>query len=188
MEELPTLEFADREAWRAWLAQHHDRARGVWILFLKKHVKRPGIRYEEAVEEALCFGWIDSTVRRLDEARYVQRFSPRQAGGSWSPSNRERLRRLHAAGRVTPAGLAKAGEVLHEPDPPAPERPCVFPPELEARLRELPAAWSAFERLPPSHRRRYVAWVTEARQEETRLRRLAEAAERLAQGRPLGLK
>lgn len=188
MVELPTLEFRDRSAFRAWLAEHGESARGVWLLFLKKHVKKPGIRYEEAVEEALCFGWIDSTVRRLDEDRYAQKFTPRSDTGTWSPSNRERLRRLVAEGRMTPAGLAKAGTVLTEPDPPPPERPASFPPALEERLRAVPAAWAAFGRLPPSHRRRYVAWVTEANQEETRLRRLAESIERLSQGRPLGLK
>jgi uncharacterized protein YdeI (YjbR/CyaY-like superfamily) len=188
MDEIPTLVCESREAWRAWLEANHVTARAVWLTFVKKRLRRPGIRYEEAVEEALCFGWIDSIVRRVDEERYVQKFTPRVDTATWSPSNRERLRRLIAAGRMTPAGLAKAAAVLGEPDPPVVTTPTSFPPDLEARLRAEPAAWAAFERQPPSHRRRFVAWVTAGRQEETRLRRLAEAIERLSRGQPLGLK
>ena len=193
---LDLLDVDDQEAWRAWLQANHDGVRGVWLVFWKKHTGKQRLGYEQAVEEALCFGWIDSIVRRLDDDRYAQKFTPRTDCTKWSESNRARLRRLLAAGRMTPAGLAKVDlAVLAALEDGAPTvaraarpEPPELPAELEAVLRASEQAWTSFQRLAPSHRRNYVRWIMAATRDETRRRRLAEAVDRLNQGLPLGLK
>lgn len=189
---IPLLEIESREAWRTWLEAHHDTIREVWLVFWKKHTGRQSVTYEAAVEEALCCGWIDSILRRLDDDRYAQKFTPRTDKAKWSPSNRTRLRRLLAAGRMTPAGLACVDpEVLASLDDPAPPPPTgepALPPELEAMLRAEPRTGEAFDRLPRGQRRLYIRWITAAKRDETRRRRLAEVMTVVAEGRPLGMK
>lgn len=162
-----------REAWRAWLEEHHATETEVWLVFAKKHTGKPRVSYDAAVEEALCFGWIDSIARKLDDDHYAQTFTPRKDRTNWSPSNLERVKRLMAEGKMTAAGIAK----LHpDPDYKPPERAGAEPPPwLEEALKEHPAAWESFQRLAPSHRRNYVRWITEAKKEETRQRRLQQA-------------
>jgi uncharacterized protein YdeI (YjbR/CyaY-like superfamily) len=188
VEDLPTVACPDRAAWRAWLLAHHATERLVWLRFSKKHSGAPSVCYEEAVQEALCFGWIDSLVRRLDDQAYLQKFTPRSNVGKWSPSNRRRLRKLVTEGRMTPAGLAVVGDALEEPVVERPRPPETLPPDLDACLQGVPEAATAFAALPPSHRRQYVAWITAAKREETRLRRLDEAIARLSRGERLGMK
>jgi uncharacterized protein YdeI (YjbR/CyaY-like superfamily) len=101
-----TFFAADRETWRAWLAAHHAERSEIWLVFLKKHVGEPCVTLDEAVEDALCFGWIDGLLRRIDERSHALRFSPRKLTSQWSPSNKQRVERLVAEGRMTPAGLA----------------------------------------------------------------------------------
>lgn len=188
----PLLDPADVASWRAWLTSNHAQARIVWLVFWKKHTGRRTLTYEEAVEEAVCFGWIDSIVKRLDESRYAQKFTPRTDTSTWSPTNRARLRRLLAQGRMTEAGLSRvAPEVLAALDTPAPSGPRIEPTltgELEQTIRGDLRAWEGFQALPPSSRRLHVAWVMAARREDTRRRRLAEVMGLLAQGKRLGLK
>ncbi len=188
------LQVTTRAQWRAWLAAHHASKREVWLVFFKAHTGRPALAYEDAVEEAICFGWVDSLVKRIDDERYARKFTPRNPGSGWSESNRRRLAKVVREGRMTPAGtavaapeaLAAGGEA-----PPAPHRPRVEP-ELEPALRRELArharALAGFEALPPSHRRNYVAWIMSAKKEETRRRRLAEAIALLEEGKRLGLK
>ena len=177
----------DRAAWRAWLAAHHDRRTEVWLVFFKKATGRPTVSYEEAVEEALCFGWIDSIIRRVDEARYAQRFSPRKDAARWSATNIARARKMIGRGLMTEAGLAK----FRAPSPHVPpaSRPGLeLSPELLSVLKARRRAYANFLRLTPSQSRLYVGWIMSAKKEETRRRRLAEAVDRLEQGRPLGMK
>ena len=101
-----SLHVTSRAAWRAWLERNHRRKTEVWLVFFKAHTGKPRVEYDDAVEEALCFGWVDSLVKRLDEERYAQKFTPRKAGSRWSPSNRTRVAKLVREGRMTPAGLA----------------------------------------------------------------------------------
>jgi len=177
----------DRAAWRAWLGAHHAHRRDVWLVFFKKSTGRPTVSYEEAVEEALCFGWIDSVIRRVDEDRYAQRFSPRKDDTCWSAKNIARARKMIGEGLMTEAGLAKFR-------PPAPHvapasRPGLeLAPELLAVLKARRRAYANFLRLTPSQSRLFMGWIMSAKREETRRRRLAEAVERLEQGRPLGMK
>jgi uncharacterized protein YdeI (YjbR/CyaY-like superfamily) len=106
------IHFPDRAGWRAWLAEHHDSAREVWLIFYKRHTGTPTVSYDAAVEEALCYGWIDSLVKRVDDRRYIQKFTPRRDTGKWSASNLERFGRMVEAGLMTGAGRAKMAPTL----------------------------------------------------------------------------
>ncbi len=181
----PLLAATSRDEWRAWLAAHHATASEVWLVFFKKHTGQPRVAYAEAVEEALCFGWIDSIVRRLDDERYAQKFTRRKPGSQWSASNLERIERLIAQGRMTPAGLA-----MVDPDAKPPKRfesGDELPAEVAVALRQSPRAWENFQNLAPSYRRDYVRWITEAKRPETRQRRLQKALELLAANQRLGM-
>lgn len=183
---MKTLDVRTPEKWRSWLAEHHDSESEVWLVFHKRHTGRPSIAYQDALDEALCFGWIDSLVKRLDDARYARKFTPRKPDSRWSAINRKRYAQLKASGRLTPAGLKRA------PTDRTYDAPRTFPSKVPAYIRraleERPPAWSHFERLAPSERRRYVGWIDFAQQRETKLRRLQEAVRLLAAGRKLGLK
>ncbi|HWM92679.1 MAG TPA: YdeI/OmpD-associated family protein [Thermoanaerobaculia bacterium] len=179
------LHVSTREEWRAWLEEHHATETEVWLVFAKKHSGKPRVSYDAAVEEALCFGWIDSIARTLDDDHSAQKFTPRKDRTNWSSSNLERVERLMAEGKMTKAGIAK----MHpDPDYRPPERIGAEPPPwLEEALRKEPAAWESFQRLAPSHRKNYVRWITEAKKEETRQRRLQEAIRMLERNEKLGI-
>ena len=176
-----TFYAPDRAAWRAWLAANGQAEREIWLIFYKKHTGTPCVSYDEAVEEALCFGWIDGLMKRLDDDRYAQRFTPRKPGSSWSESNKVRVRKMIAEGRMAPAGLATVTFPLDPAeDAPAPRAEPVLSADLLARLQADEVAWASFNRLPPSHRRQYAGWIMDAAKPETRLRRLAEAIAKFA--------
>jgi uncharacterized protein YdeI (YjbR/CyaY-like superfamily) len=182
-----TLTVRSRKAWRTWLEGHHDSVAEVWLVFHKKHTGAPAVEYEDAVEEALCFGWIDSLVKRLDDDRYARKFTPRKTGSVWSASNRRRYASLEARGRLAPPGRARAPTGRTAVAPPRPAFDSV-PRYIERALKAEPKAWAHFQRLAPSHRRTYLGWIDSAKREETKLRRLGEAVALLAAGRKLGLK
>src|ERR1039458_952060 len=148
---LKTLDARDCEQWREWLAKHHASESEVWLVFYKRQTGRPSIAYDDAVNEALCFGWIDSLVRRLDDERYARKFTPRKPGSKWSPANRKRYAQLSASGRLTPAGLKLAPTDRSYEDVPRPS-PSKVPEYIQQALRSQPAAWNYFESLAPSYR------------------------------------
>jgi uncharacterized protein YdeI (YjbR/CyaY-like superfamily) len=175
----------DRAAWRRWLVRHHAREAEIWLVYYKKHTGKRSIDYPEALDEALCFGWIDGIVRRMDDERYCQRFSPRTKRSRWSAVNLGHVRRLVDEGRMTEAGLVAAREALQSgPTAPAATRPAParMPADLRAALRTAPRAQACWDTLAPSHRRQYLLWVTEAKRPETRERRVRETVRRLAAG------
>jgi uncharacterized protein YdeI (YjbR/CyaY-like superfamily) len=174
-----------REEWRAWLQEHHETGTEVWLVYPKKHTGEPRVSYGDAVEEALCFGWIDSIARRIDDDRFAQKLTPRKDTGNWSAPNLERMERLIASGQMTPAGLAKFEPVAQ---PPRYQTDSAVPPFIEEALKANEAACQNFQALAPSHRRNYVRWITEAKKEETRQRRLQEALLMLEENEKLGLK
>lgn len=189
-QEPKSLYVQDRAAWRSWLEEHHADEREVWLVYYKKHTGRPRIPYDDAVEEALCFGWIDSTVRRVDDDSYLQKFTPRRDKSNWCESNVKRARKLIGEGRMTKAGFDAITEgALDKKFEPKPK-----PKELEVprfvsdALKKMPRAWENFNALAPSYRREYVGWITQAKREETRARRLAEAARLLSENKKLGMK
>jgi len=188
--EITTTFYApDRAAWRAWLAANGAAEQEIWLVIYKKHTGTPCVSYDEAVEEALCFSWIDGLIKRLDDDRYAQRFTPRKPGSSWSESNKIRVRKLIAEGRMAPAGLATVTFPLDPTeDAPAPRTEPALSNDLLAQLQADEVAWASFNRLPPSHQRQYAGWIMDAARSETRRRRLEEAISKLAAGQPLGMK
>jgi uncharacterized protein YdeI (YjbR/CyaY-like superfamily) len=185
------LYVADRDEWREWLEENHAREVEVWFICYKKHTGRPSVPYDDAVEEALCLGWIDSIVRRLDDERYAQKYTPRKDTGKWSESNRRRIRKLIEAGRMTAAGMLKIGEGILDAPPEEPEtkrKEVELPQFFKDALMKKRKAWDNFNALAPSYRREYVAWVADAKRDETRARRLAEAVRLLSENRKLGMK
>jgi uncharacterized protein YdeI (YjbR/CyaY-like superfamily) len=172
--------------WRAWLEGHHGAEPEVWLVFRKGEAGRKRLGYEEAVREALCFGWIDSLVKRLDDERYARKFTPRKPGSRWSETNRKRYADLEAEGRLMPAGLARA-PTGRRADVPRWASGRV-PRYIQEAISSRPAARGFFRRLAPSYRRIYVGWIDSARKPETRMRRLREAVGLLAAGKKLGLK
>jgi uncharacterized protein YdeI (YjbR/CyaY-like superfamily) len=179
-----TFFAADRAAWREWLAAHREERTQVWLLLHKKHVQEPSVRYDEAVEEALCWGWIDGLTNSWDERSYAVRFTPRRPGSVWSESNVERVARMIAEGRMTPAGMALVDEAKRRGtwDQAASGRLGVTPADLEAALAGVPAASERWATWAPTHRRQCVYWVLDARRPETRARRIADVVRRAAAG------
>lgn len=171
------LQVKDRAGWRAWLEKHHAIEKEVWLLLYKKRAARPGLSLEDAVEEALCFGWIDGRLRRIDDQKHVLRFSPRRRGSIWSESNKARAQRMIEQGRMTQAGLAKVREAREngEWDRAALREDVTFiPPDLHAALQANGIEQSDFERLAPSLRKQYLWWIASAKTDPTRRKRIAE--------------
>ena len=177
------------DQWREWLAEHHDLESEVWLIFHKLHTGVASIDYKDALDEALCFGWVDSLVKRLDDQRYARKFTPRRADSRWSTTNRKRYAALKASGRLKPAGINRPPtDRSYDPRPPRFKMPSKLPAYIQTALRKHPAALRHFEALASSHRRRYIGWIESAKHEETKARRLQEAIRLLNAGRPLGLK
>jgi uncharacterized protein YdeI (YjbR/CyaY-like superfamily) len=187
-----TLYVSNRTAWRAWLTKNHATETEVWLIHYKKHTSRPNLPYEDAVNEALCFGWIDSLVQYIDPERYARKFTPRNVRSAWSELNKRRVKALIRGGKMTSVGLAKIpdsvlrGKVdsgsLRQKKVPA------LPRSIKQVLMSHPKAWKNFTSFAPSYRRLYVKWITAAQKEETRRRRTQEAIALLSQGKKLGLK
>ena len=182
--------FTCRAEWRAWLEEHHDSEPVLWLVFYKKGTGRPTLTYEEAVGEALCFGWIDSTIRSLDEESYVRQFTPRKKRSNWSEINLIRVRKLMEQGRMTDAGLKKleGSDLSKLPDKKKPRKPLTVPDWLEEGIRAYPNAWETFGKLTPTQKRHYVGWISSAKHEETRERRMKEAIGYLSEGKKMPMK
>ena len=152
-----TLYLADRDSWRAWLAEHHDSENDVWLIYYRKETGKPRIPYNDAVEEALCYGWIDSTVRGIDEERFAQRFSKRRKNSALSQMNKERIRSLITQGKMTKAGL---DAVAHVFDPAADEaEEFEIPQQILAALKANDRAWRNFQKFPGSYQRIRIAYI-----------------------------
>ena len=183
---MEKLDVRSRRKWRRWLKEHYDSKSEIWLVFHKRHTGITSIGYDDAVEQALCFGWIDSTIRRLDDARYVRKFTPRRANSNWSTINRRRYADLKSRGLLAAPGLKRA-PTSRSGDAP---RPFVsaLPAYIEETLKTVPRAWQHFKDLAPSYQRAYVGWIESAKREETREKRLREALDLLAAGKKLGMK
>ncbi|NJN98713.1 MAG: hypothetical protein HC875_33810 [Anaerolineales bacterium] len=171
-----------RAEWRAWLEQNHTRPEGVWLVSYKKATGKPRVEYDEAVEEALCFGWIDSKGNKLDEERSLLWFSPRKPKTGWSKPNKERVERLIAAGLIAPAGLAKIEAAKQDGSWNALDavEALEIPPDLASALAGYSQAQQNFEAFPRSAKRGILEWIVNAKRPETRAKRIEETA-RLAQ-------
>ncbi len=172
------------EEWRAWLAANPARREGAWVVFRKKSSAVTGPIYDELVLEALCFGWIDSLTKRLDDDRTIQWFSPRRPGGVWSPLTKQRIERLEGEGRMTDAGrvvieAAKADGSWSRWDE---VEALVLPEDLAAALAGAPGARAAYDALAASRKKQYLWWILDAKRPQTRAGRVAETVRQLSGG------
>jgi uncharacterized protein YdeI (YjbR/CyaY-like superfamily) len=180
------FQVSGRDEWRAWLQANHAAEKEAWLLIHKKHATEAGVSYEEALEEALCFGWIDGLMRSVDENTFTLRFSPRKLRSIWSEGNKRRVERLIEQGRMTEAGMAAVRQAQQNGEwDKATEREdtSVLPPELEEALQRDARIWLKWESLAPSLRRQYTHWVASAKTEETRQRRIRETVGMTEQAR-----
>jgi uncharacterized protein YdeI (YjbR/CyaY-like superfamily) len=185
-EAMETLNVGSLAEWQEWLEKNHYRVSEVWLIYDRA---QPGLRYEETVEEALCYGWVDSLIKNLDEHRHARKFTPRKPGSKWSALNISRAERMIAQGRMTVAGQRLYDEGKEKIDPNAISRK----EQMEAWRMELMDRLDAgtlilYARLPPSLQRQYAGWVLSAKLEETRKKRLVELSAKFAKGERLGLK
>jgi len=182
--------FKTREQWRAWLAENHASATELWLVFHKKHTGKIGLTYDEAVEEALCFGWIDGILKRIDEEKHMTRFCPRRKNSIWSERNKERVGRMIVAGRMTEPGLARVREAKENGQwekTAVREDATVIPDELAEALAQDERAQMNFDKLAVSYRRQFIYWVGSAKRDETRRKRVAEAIRMIRANRRLGM-
>lgn len=181
-----TLYVTNRKDWREWLSKNHDKKKEIWLIYYKKHTGKPTIPYDDAVEEALCFGWIDSTVKRMDDEKYTQRYSPRNTDSVWADSNVKRVKKMIKEGKMTEIGLEKfkAGQKKYREikkiEAMAAENK--IPPHLEKALSKNKKAEAIFGNWPPSHRKRYIYYINSAKKEETKKRRAEKAVEMILEG------
>ena len=182
MDDKEQVQVESRREWRQWLAENHERDEGVWLVTFKKHMGNKYLSYEEMVEEALCFGWIDSLGRKLDDERTMLWMSPRKPGSGWSRPNKERVDRLTAANLMMPAGLEKIEAAKADGSWTALDavENLEIPPDLEEEFRNYESAASNFEAFPRSVKRAILEWISNAKRPPTRAKRVEETA-RLAQ-------
>jgi len=179
--------FRTQAALRAWLEKNHDKLSELWIGFYNKESGKGGITYKQALDEALCFGWIDGVRRNIDEVSYEQRFTPRQAKSYWSAVNINHVKRLQEAGKMTPAGLAafesrdEAAAARYSFE----QKNVAFDAELEKTFRKNKKAWAFFEAQPPGYRRIATWFVMGAKREDTRAKRLERLIEVSGRGERL---
>ena len=168
---MKTVYCKTRAEWRAWLEKHGASESEIWLIYYKKTSGKPRLEYEGAVQEALCFGWIDGMEKGLDDERFMQRFTPRKPNSKWSDSNIARMKKLIASGQMMPAGLAVFdGHEKRRVE----AKPTELPAALEKTFRSRTEAWKNFQNFPPGYRRMTIGWVASAKKDETRLKRLQE--------------
>jgi uncharacterized protein YdeI (YjbR/CyaY-like superfamily) len=188
MDDFPQIALESEQAWEEWLEAHHAESPGVWLKFARKGSGIPSVTYAEAVTAALCFGWIDSQSRRLDDHFYVQRFTPRRARSKWSKINCARALELIAEGRMRPAGMREVeaaqadGRWEAAYDPPS---MATVPDDLQAALAENPGAQAFFAQLDSRNRYAILYRLQDAKRPETRQKRIAEFVAMLNEGRQL---
>jgi uncharacterized protein YdeI (YjbR/CyaY-like superfamily) len=167
------------------LNDYHSLANGIWLVYYKKHTGKPSVYYNEAVEEALCFGWIDSIVKRIDDERYMQKFTPRNPKSSWSESNKQRVTKMISEDKMTASGLeliniAKENGMWDEVVESQMEH--VLSKDLLKVLKSDKTAIAKFDKLPPTHKKMYTSWIMTAKKEETKIRRMEKMIAMLKKG------
>jgi len=180
-----------RKEWRNWLTRHHHKSKGIWLVFYKKHTGKPSLEYNDVVEESLCFGWIDSIIKKIDDEKYVRKITPRKPGSRWSELNRNRIKKLQKQGLMTEAGILAVTEAKKSGcwgQSSLPKISFDIPKELENVLNKNNKAKTFFNQLAPSYQKQFIGWISEAKRQETKLRRIKESVDLLEQGRRLGMK
>lgn len=182
-EQLDMIYASDRTAWRMWLGANHSHAPGVWLIYYKVNSGQPSVRYSEAVKEALCFGWIDSKVKSLDENRYQQIFTPRKPKSVWSKLNKQYIEELIEQHCMTEAGLAKINTAKQDGSWTALDaiEALVMPTDFQQALDANPAAQQNFAAFSPSTQKNILFWIDQAKRPETRLKRIGQTLSATAQ-------
>jgi uncharacterized protein YdeI (YjbR/CyaY-like superfamily) len=180
-----------RKEWRDWLNRHHDKSDGIWLVLYKKHAGKPTLEYDEAVEEALCFGWIDSIIKNVDDEKYLRKLTLRKPDSRWSELNKKRVGKLLKHGLMTAAGNkrvleAKASGLWNKAD--RLQISMEMPKKLERALAKNIKAKRFFDQLAPSYQKQFIGWIAVAKRQETKERRIRESVVLLEQGEKLGMK
>lgn len=183
MDKINKVYCSNRSDWRIWLKENADKLKEVWLIYYKKHTGKPRVSYDDAVEEAICFGWIDSTIKRIDDECYMQKFTPRNKGSNWSAHNVTRANKMIDKGKMTESGLilfnhwksSNKEAISREPT----QGKQIPPDDLIEALTKNELALSNFNNLAPSYKRNYILWITDAKKEDTRIRRIEKAVKLL---------
>ncbi len=177
--------------WREWLNNNHDKERELWLVFFKKDSGEPSIEYESAVEEALCFGWIDSIIKKIDDVKFARKFTPRKDNNNWSELNKKRVARLIEDKRMTEIGMAKIEKAKCNGHWDKQDRPNIqfnTPKIFQVALDRNRKAKENYEKLAPTYQKQYIGWIVVAKRQETKEKRIKESIELLVKGKKLGLK
>lgn len=180
------LYFINREEWREWLQKHHLAEKAVWLIYYKKHTQQKTISYSDAVEEAICFGWIDGQVKKIDDDKYMQRYTPRRKKSLWSELNIERAKKMNKLGQMTEWGLKvyREGIKNHEIIPTS--KNFTIPSYFKTAVIKNKTAWDNFQNFSPSTQLMYVYWVKTAKTKEIRQKRIKKTIEQLERNRKFG--
>lgn len=196
MKELESIHFSSKQVFRNWLQTNHDKSPGIWIIFYKTHQDIATIKYNEALEQALCYGWIDSIVKKIDDDKYARKFTPRTNIKKWSEVNKKKVVELISNGEMTEIGLKKidiylkTGKVEWEITKAKEKETTDFdiPGFIVDNFAKNEPALINFNNLSPTYKRHYILWITNAKGEETIRKRLNESIELLKENKKLGLK
>jgi uncharacterized protein YdeI (YjbR/CyaY-like superfamily) len=182
MSNTTSHQFADRGKWRKWLVENHSSQDGIWVYIQKKDSKEQGLRYEEAVEEAVCFGWIDGKMQSVDDVKFRQRFSPRSRNSPWSKGNKERAEKMIRIGKMTSAGFDAVNQARTNGkwDNAYSSRTVLdIPKDLEDAFKKNTVAWNKFKKSANSVKLQYIYWIESAKREETRRKRIDSVVTRV---------
>lgn len=182
-DQIETIYASDRQSWRTWLEEHHKTFRGIWLIYYKVGSGKPSVKYSEAVKEALCFGWIDSKVKSLDEERYQQIFTPRKPQSVWSKLNKQYIEELIAQGLMTAAGLEKINRAKQDGSWTTLDaiEALIIPPDLQQALETNAIANQKFQAFNNSTKKSILFWIDSAKRSETRLKRITQTLNSAAQ-------
>ena len=185
-----TLYVTTRQQWCKWLEENHTTQNEIWLIYYKKHTGKPRIPYEDAVEEAICFGWIDSLIKKIDDEKYMQKYTPRNDNSIWSEINRKRAEKMIAEGKMTPFGLKKIDAAKKNGQwkkACSSTRKIEMLSELERALKVNDTAWLNFNNFADSYKNMYIGWVSAAKRETTRQRRIKEVVRRSERNQKPGM-
>jgi uncharacterized protein YdeI (YjbR/CyaY-like superfamily) len=196
MKDLDNIHFKNSLQFRQWLEDNHDKSPGIWMIFYKKHTKKENILYEEALDEALCFGWIDSIIKRIDNEKYLRKFTPRTNTENWSDANKSKVVKLIKNGRMNEAGLKKidsylkTGKVDWDKETIKNEKikELKIPDFIKKEFARNEPALTNFNNLAPTYKEHYIYWISSAKRDDTIRKRLDESIELLKENKKLGLK
>ena len=187
---METIFCENRDEWRTWLEKNHSSEKEIWLIYYKKHTKKPTVAYNEAVEEALCFGWIDSIIKRIDDETYIQKYTPRKSNSIWSLVNKKRVEKMISEGKMIKAGfdmieIAKKNGQWEKAY--TSQKKEEMPDYLEKELKKNKLAWKNFNNFANSYRNIYIGWVIAAKRPETKEKRITAVIERSLKNQKPGM-